>query len=174
MTLKLIGERLAIRELQRADLPFVLEVYNSNPGYNLLRHNVSTMTLSELEAEYDSTLAIPQGYWLLLAVEGTPVGVMHVVLASDSEPKSWISLLVLHASWQKKGLGKEAVKLFESFCAVHGTRHIHHGVIAHNESALRFWGRLDYEQYRQVEAPVGLLTQPVLLVAKWLDSPSEP
>lgn len=170
MILSFSGKQLVIREMQRAELPYVLGMYNSNPQYNLLRSRTDTMNLSELEAEYHSALAIPHGYWLLLTVKEAPVGVMHVVLSSEHDAKSWVSLLVLHASWQRKGLGTEAVKLFEDFCLLRGTKHIHHGIIAYNEPALLFWGKLGYEQYRQVEAPVGQLTQPVLLVAKWLEA----
>ncbi|MFS0556160.1 GNAT family N-acetyltransferase [Brevibacillus sp. 179-C9.3 HS] len=168
MSLSLTGPRLVIRELQREDLPDLLTVYNSNPEYNLLRNGTSTTSLAELEAEYSATVGIPSGHWLVIFLEGTLIGVTHIVLSNEHDPKSWISLLLLHAAYQQQGFGKEAVRLIEAYCIQHGSQHIHHGVIAHNEPALLFWGRLGYEQYRQVEAPVGRLTQPVLLVAKWL------
>ncbi|BAH41910.1 hypothetical protein BBR47_09330 [Brevibacillus brevis NBRC 100599] len=168
MSLILTGERLIIRELLREDLPDLLATYNSNPKYNQLRNGTSTVSLAELEAEYDATISIPSGHWLAITREGTIIGVIHIVLSSVNDPKSWISLLLLHADYQQQGFGKEAVTLMESYCIHHGSEHVHHGVIAHNEPALLFWGKLGYEQYRQVEAPVGRLTQPVLLVAKWL------
>ncbi|MFP3380664.1 GNAT family N-acetyltransferase, partial [Bacillus sp. SIMBA_069] len=91
--------------------------------------------------------------------------IMHLIVSNPADQKSWISMLLLHADYQQKGFGKEAVYLVEQHCIEAGSRNIHHGVIAHNEQALLFWGRLGYEQYRQVQAPVGRLTQPVLLVA---------
>lgn len=147
-----------------------MEVYNSNPGYNLLRNGTDTYSLAELETEYNSTLTIPMGYWLTLSRAATIIGAMHLIVSPPTEPKSWISQLLLHANHQRQGLGREAVRLAEEHCLNKGRSQIHHGVMAHNEPALLFWGKLGYEQYRQVSAPVGRLVQPVLLVAKWLQT----
>jgi RimJ/RimL family protein N-acetyltransferase len=170
MSLQLSGDRLGMRELTREDLPQVLEIYNSNPAYNLMRNGTDTYTLSELDAEYNAVLSIPNGHWLTLSTKDGLIGVMHVTISDHPDQKSWINLLLLHADHQQKGLGREAVRLVEEFCLSAGIVHLHHGVIAHNEPALLFWGKLGYEQYRQVTAPVGRLVQPVLLVAKWLQS----
>lgn len=168
MSLHLSGERLVLREMTREELPSLLDVYNSNPGYNLLKNGESSVTLEELEAEYDATASIPSGHWLVLFVEDRAIGIMHLIVSNPSDQKGWISMLLLHADYQRKGYGKEAVQLAEQHCLEAGSRHIHHGVVATNELALRFWGKLGYEQYRQVQAPIGRLTQPVLLLAKWL------
>lgn len=168
MSIVLTSKRLVIRELLREDLPELLAIYNSNPPYNQLRNGMSSVSLADLEAEYEATIGIPYGHWLAITCEDKIIGVIHIVLSHDSEPKSWISLLLLHASYQRQGFGRETMEIIEPFLKKHGTQHIHHGVIAQNEPALLFWGRLGYEQYRQVKAPVGRLTQPVLLVAKWL------
>ena len=168
MSLYLSGERLSLREMTREELPSLLDVYNSNHGYNLLKNGESAMTLAELIAEYDATASIPSGHWLVLLIEDRPIGVMHLIVSNSSDQKSWISMLLLHADYQRKGYGREAVQLAEQHCLEAGSRHIHHGVVATNELALRFWGKLGYEQYRQVQAPIGRLTQPVLLIAKWL------
>ncbi|MDF2679114.1 MAG: hypothetical protein K0R47_304 [Brevibacillus sp.] len=168
MSLALTGERIVLRETVRNELPCLLDVYNSNPGYNLLRNGTEEVTLAEVEAEYDSTLSIPTGHWLTLSADSQIIGLMHLVVSNPADQKSWISLLLLHADSQRNGYGREAVHLAETYCASAGSLHVHHGVIAQNEQALLFWGKLGYEQYRQVHAPVGRLVQPVLLVAKWL------
>ncbi|WP_312114804.1 GNAT family N-acetyltransferase [Brevibacillus reuszeri] len=172
MSLYLAGERLVLRSMTREDLTLTLEIYNSNPDYNLLRNGDDSVTLAEVEAEYDATLTIPTGYWLALCVADRLIGVMHLIVSNPSDQKSWISMLLLHSDYQRQGFGKEAVSLVEQHCLKAGSRNIHHGVIAHNAQALLFWGMLGYEQYRHVQAPVGRLTQPVLLVAKWLDEAS--
>lgn len=171
MSLSLTGERLVLRETIRDELPQLLNIYNSNQGYNQLRNGFGIVTLAELETEYDSTMGIPSGYWLTVYAGEQIVGIMHLIVTNPADQKSWISLLLIHADFQRKGYGKEAVQLAEGFCASAGSLHVHHGVIAQNEPALLFWGKLGYEQYRQVHAPVGRLEKPVLLVAKWL-SPS--
>lgn len=170
MAWQLSGERLILREMSREELPAVLEVYNSNPGYNLLRNGTDRFSLTELAAEYDSTLSIPRGHWLTLVHGDAIIGVMHLIDGTPAEPKTWINLLLIHANHQRKGWGREAVSLVEKHCQDTGSRQIHHGVIAKSEPALLFWGRLGYEQYRQVSGPVGRLVQPVLLVAKWLQA----
>ncbi|QRG68449.1 GNAT family N-acetyltransferase [Brevibacillus choshinensis] len=172
MSLALSGERIILRETIRDDLPAHLDIYNSNPGYNLLRNGTEKVTFAEVASEYDSTLSIPTGQWLTLLADGQIIGVMHLVIMNPADQKSWISLLLLHADCQRNGYGREAVQLAEQHFASAGSAHVHHGVIARNEPALLFWGRLGYEQYRQVLAPVGRLEQPVLLVAKWL-TPSQ-
>jgi GNAT superfamily N-acetyltransferase len=169
MSMQLAGRRLLLREMTREELPQVLEVYTSNPGYNLLRNGTTAYSLADMASDYEAALAIEAGHWLTLSVDGKLIGVMHVIVSPPPE-KSWISLLLLHADWQRQGYGREAVQLVEDFCLEKGIPHLHHGVIAHNEPALLFWGKVGYEQYRQVTARVGLLTQPVLLVAKWLHS----
>lgn len=168
MSLALTGERIVLRETVRDELPALLAIYNSNPGYNLLRNGAEEITLADVQAEYDTTLSIPTGHWLTLTSGGQIIGVMHLVVKSPADEKSWISLLLLHADYQRKGYGREAVQLAEQHFASAGSLHVHHGVITHDEPALLFWGKLGYEQYRQVHAPVGRLEQPVLLVAKWL------
>jgi RimJ/RimL family protein N-acetyltransferase len=166
MTLR--GERVTLRELVRNDLPAVLAVYNSNPGYNRLRNGTPAYILEELTAEYNEMLPHPGGKWLAICSDETLIGVSHVSVDHSGNGKSWIGLFLLHADWQRKGLGKEAVTLLENWLRSEGSTQIHTGVIAQNEPALRFWGALGYEQYRQVQGPVGRLTQPVLLLAKWL------
>lgn len=168
MSLLLSGESIELRETQRSELSALLDVYNSNPGYNRLRNGSDAVTLTEVAAEYESTLDIPTGHWLTVAAGDRIIGVMHIIVSNPSDRKSWISLLLLHADFQRKGYGREAVRLAEAYFAQAGGQHVHHGVMALNEPALLFWGKLGYEQYRQVHAPVGRLMQPVLLVAKWL------
>lgn len=168
MSLCLSGNRLVLKELTRADLPRALDVFTSNTAYNTLRNGAAAYSLADLEREFDSTVSIPSGVWLQIIGENKVIGVMHLVLSTPTDPKSWISLLLLHSDYQRQGLGREAVSLVEAYSQEHGCTQIHHGAIAENEPALLFWGRLGYEQYRQVSGPVGLLVKPVILVAKWL------
>jgi GNAT superfamily N-acetyltransferase len=168
VSFSLSGKRLLLQEMTRDELADALDVFTSNPAYQKLRNGTASYSLAELEHEFDAASAIPTGIWIKLVIEHRLVGVMHVTLSTPEDPKSWISLLLLHADFQRQGLGKEAVGLVEAYCLQHGSTQIHHGIIAENEPELLFWGRLGYEQYRQVNGPVGRLIQPVILVAKWL------
>ncbi|WP_411503366.1 GNAT family N-acetyltransferase [Brevibacillus centrosporus] len=128
MSLSLTGERLVLRETIRDELPQLLNIYNSNPGYNQLRNGFGIVTLAELETEYDSTMGIPSGYWLTVYAGEQIVGIMHLIVTNPADQKSWISLLLIHANFQRKGYGREAVQLAEGLCASEGSLHVHHGV----------------------------------------------
>jgi len=164
--MNLNGKRVTLRPLERSDFPSVVAVYQSNPAYNCLRNGSPGLSLEQWTAEYEETLSLMDGRWLAVCAGEVLIGVSHVRTHHPREGKGWISLILLHADWQRKGLGREAVSLLEGWFQSEGCSQVHTGVITENEPALRFWGALGYEQYRQVPGQVGRLTQPVLLLAK--------
>lgn len=184
MSLLLQGKHVWLREMTPDDLGAVLEVYNSHPAYNLWRNGTAAFSLAELEQEYKAMLDIPSGHWMTVQIVETVetvetgrtaqatqpepkiIGVVHFSTAHPSPGKGWIGLFLIHRDCQDQGFGREACSLLEQYCAEQGCSQLHLGVIAQDEQTLRFWGKLGFEQYRQVTAPVGRLTQPVLLLAK--------
>ncbi|MEJ8546321.1 GNAT family N-acetyltransferase [Brevibacillus borstelensis] len=172
MSISLQGDRILLREMVPDDLPAVLEVYNSHPSHNLWRNGTDAYSLAELKQEYNAMLDVPYGHWIAIqtvhAMPNKPgiIGAVHFSTAHPSPGKGWIGLFLIHRDCEGLGFGREACQLLEHYCAKQGCSQLHLGVIARDEQTLRFWGKLGYEQYRQVTAPVGGLTQPVLLLAK--------
>ncbi|GAA4727178.1 GNAT family N-acetyltransferase [Brevibacillus fulvus] len=170
MNLPLTGERICMTPLTETDLPEALQIYHSNPAYNELRNGSAAFSLNQLEEEYRSLSMLPGSYWLAITLRDDErmIGIGHLRLEQAESQKGWISLLLLAANFQRSGFGREVVKLVEEFVRCQSKTQIHVGVVADHISALLFWGKLGYEQYRQVIAPVGRLTRPVLLLAKHL------
>ena len=165
MSLILSGDRLRLAEIKRDQLDALLPVFNSNPEYQLLTNGVPTITLADLQSTFDE-LSLPAAHWFVLSIQEQFIGVLHLLLESLHDGKSWIGLLLIHKHFQRKGYGKEALGVMERYLVSAGKTSVHVGVVAENEPALLFFGKAGYEQYRQVIAPVGRLTQPVLCLAK--------
>lgn len=168
MSFPISGPRISVTELQRSDLPQALQVYNSNAQFNEWSNGFTAFSLEALTKEYDEMRSIPTGHWLAIHYDEDLVGIAHILLENPNDGKSWIGLLLIKQEQQGKGLGREAVECLENYIRSHGKDQVRVGVIVHNLPALLFWGKLGYEQYRQTEAPVGRLTQPVMLMAKQL------
>ncbi|MBG9786770.1 GNAT family N-acetyltransferase [Brevibacillus laterosporus] len=168
MKLSFLQDDVLITLLEQQELPRAVEIYNSNPNYNVLTNGEPTLTLAELNQEYADMNKYPSGHWLAIRHEDKIIGISHLLLENPNDQKPWIGLLLVDSSYQGKGYGKKAYLMLEEYVRSLDKTTIHIGVIASNQSALDFWGKLGFEQYRQVTASVGKLTHPILCMAKFL------
>ncbi|AIG25044.1 MULTISPECIES: GNAT family N-acetyltransferase [Brevibacillus] len=168
MSLSFYQDQLLINSLEQQELPRAVEIYNSNPNYNVLTNGEPTLTLAELSREYEDANQYPTGHWLAIRYEDKIIGISHILLENPNDQKPWIGLLLIDSSYQGKGYGKKAYLMLEEYFRSLDKKTVHIGVITSNQRALDFWGKLGFEQYRQVTASVGKLTQPVLCMAKFL------
>ncbi|QOS97664.1 GNAT family N-acetyltransferase [Brevibacterium sp. JNUCC-42] len=168
MTLTFLNDDLLINPLEQQELSLAVDIYNSNPNYNVITNGEPVLTLAELNQEYSDTNKYASGHWLAIQHVGKIIGISHILIENPNDQKPWIGLLIIDSSYQGKGYGKKAYLMLEEYFRSLKKNTIHIGVIASNQSSLNFWGRLGFEQYRQVTAPVGKLTQPIMCMAKFL------
>lgn len=168
MSLMIAGPSLSLFSFDWSELPQVLDVLNSCPESTMYQYGVRQLTEEHLRQEITETSQIPSGMWITLHDREQLIGIAYILVQSPYDAKSWIGTLVIHADWQRHGYGTEAVQLLESYLHSNHISSLHVGIVAEHDTALRFFGRLGYEQYRQVETTVGSHTWPVLLLGKFL------
>lgn len=164
----LAGPDVCITELVAADFLTVLTIYNSNPFYNQLHYGVDQLSDDILQKEFARTKSLESGYWLGIRYQDQLVGVIFLLIENPDDHKSWLGTLLLHAKYQQLNIGRECVTLLENHLRAVGRTSLHVGVHAHLDGALRFWGKLGFEQYRQVQHSMEDSLMPVILLAKKL------
>ncbi|MFC8434536.1 GNAT family N-acetyltransferase [Streptomyces sp. NPDC057253] len=101
----------------------------------------------QVAAELADELAQPDAEVLLARSEGRLVGVA-ITLAhhpDPADPDPWIGLLMVDASRQRQGYGRQLAALVEDRFRTEGRTAVRLAVLDGNDRALAFWTALDYE-----------------------------
>lgn len=101
----------------------------------------------QVAAALADELARPGGEVLIGRSEGRVVGV-GVTLAQHpdpADPDPWIGLLMVDARRQRRGYGREFVRLIEERFRAAGRGGVRLAVLEGNDAGLAFWGALGYE-----------------------------
>lgn len=159
----LTTERLTLREAEPEDLPGLLEVYLSNPGYLALTEGTTdgpgTYDLARLQRDWRVATITPGRVLLGIYLKdtGQPVGVADFLESNPNDGLPWLGLLMIHGAWQGQGLGREAFRALADHFAGLGWTSLRIGVLRSNEAVLPFWSRLGFRQVdtRVRRAPTG-------------------
>lgn len=104
-------EKFYIRELNRNDYKRVTEIYNSNRGF--LRNHLGTEAVDEVFISTEAVTMEKVGFCSCVIVNEETQTVQGVLEYKSGE-EVYLSLLMLVAELQGKGIGKEVYSLFES------------------------------------------------------------
>lgn len=143
------GPRIRLRTTTAIDLPALAGVLVSNAaelpltGVGTPRvdaHACADLLAMEATREHARCLTIIE------RATGRAVGLAVLLVPNPADEVPWISLLVIAADVQNRGLGTETAHRLERFLENQGWREVRLGVIAANAGALRFWQRLGYRE----------------------------
>ena len=155
--------RLAFRDASEDDLPALLAIYQSNPEF------VAQNEGSAGEAgRYDREM-LQRDWWVLQMMPGSHILAITLkqtgaligradYLDEHDDGYPWLGVLLLEASHQRQGLGREAFeRLAEHFRATCGWTRLRLAVRIANTGALAFWRQMGFAPANPVEvdAPRG-------------------
>lgn len=144
--IELVSERLLIREITADDLEQILPVHLSNPDFLKLvegsEGDAGRYDLERWQRDWYIAQLMPGRHMLGCYLKDKRVAVgfseyMEEVEEENGQP--WIGVLSISKSYQRQGLGSEALYcLLEHFHRDYGWSHIHAGVLEQNKPALAF------------------------------------
>ncbi|WP_044022247.1 GNAT family N-acetyltransferase [Bacillus sp. SG-1] len=76
-----------------------LEIMNSNPDYNMMSKNKSSITIEDIHAEYEESKELNTTR-LLIKQDEHYIGLVDLCLKNRSDHNPWISLFVIHRQFQ--------------------------------------------------------------------------
>ena len=128
---------IAFRELQAADLKFLIAVRNACRG---MLHDDAEFSLEQAQEWFRVTR--PRFYMVML--DNSPIGYFRTS-NWDAVNGSVCVGCDLHADYQGKGLAREAYRIFLRFLFEHcGMNRVSLEVLVHNERAKRLYRRLGF------------------------------
>jgi ribosomal protein S18 acetylase RimI-like enzyme len=170
MRLPLTTTRLVLDEPRENDLPGLLAVALSNPGF-LAAHEGSggeagRFDLDMLARDLAVADVDPARHTLVIRRrdDGAVVGMAETLDLHPRDQVPWIGLLQLHADVQRQGLGREAAEALADAYRSSGVSRLRLGVDHGNDGASAFWCALGYQKVdrRERDSPAGRIGVDVL------------
>lgn len=162
-------ERIGFRPAGPGDRTAILSLYNGNP--NFLRHHLGRDRVDEAFLEWEGEEMARMGFVTWLMMEGECV-----VGFSDLRPgrEVYLSLFLVDASRQGRGLGKQMYRQLEEELAARGGERVRIDVVDdHPGNPLPFWERLGFIKGERISLTWGEKTSQGWRMAKALPAGEE-
>ncbi|MGW5868699.1 GNAT family N-acetyltransferase [Streptomyces sp. NPDC055239] len=122
----------------------------------------------QVAAALADELAEPEAQVLVARSEGRVVGIGITLNRhpDPADPDPWIGLLMVDATQQRRGYGRELAARIEERFRADGRDGVRIAVLEGNAAGLAFWGRLGYEvidhrRDRDADRPCAVLRKPL-------------
>ncbi|SEM71189.1 GNAT family N-acetyltransferase [Paenibacillus sp. OV219] len=143
-----------IRSCKPEHIEHELDIFNTNPQFNLISKDKSTLTAEDIAAELkDAEQAGAERY--LLHDNDQFVGILELLMHNPKDSCTWIGLLIINGRCHGQGYGSAALELFDSVMRERGVQSHRLGVLVNNPNAHRFWQRHGCVEVRPAELPDG-------------------
>ncbi|AZN42207.1 GNAT family N-acetyltransferase [Paenibacillus albus] len=143
-----------IRSCQPEHIEHELDIFNSNPQFNLISKDKAILTAEDIAAELkDAEQAGAERY--LLYDNQQFVGILELLMHNPKDSCTWIGLLIISGRYQGQGYGSAALARFDSVMRERGVQTHRLGVLVNNPNAHRFWQRHGCVEVRPAELPDG-------------------
>lgn len=142
--------RLLVAPVTEQELPRLLAVYASNPGYLEMTEGPAGYDLPRLQRDWHLAAISPgRRMWAMYRRgDPAPVGVVDFLDPNPQDGYPWIGLLMVRADCQRQGYGTEALEgLLRHGRQRLGWRAVRIGVLAANGAALAWWQRRGFRAY---------------------------
>ncbi|SFJ28485.1 Acetyltransferase (GNAT) family protein [Halobacillus dabanensis] len=126
-----------------------LEIMNSNPSYNKMSKNKSTINYKDILDEYEESNKLKTTR-LLIKQEEHYIGLVDYCINNPSDHTPWISLFVIHKQFQGAGNSLRVFQRLEHLIRQEGKKKIRLAVHQENEKGLLFWNRLGFNKFKEV------------------------
>jgi RimJ/RimL family protein N-acetyltransferase len=155
--------------VSEADLPYLLEVFRSNPRY-LEWAEGGRYDLETLRMDWSSARSAEGRYMLALRdpETGAPIGVIEYLTVNPNDGHPWIGLILVAADRQREGLGSEAMNAVLDHITLNWASPVRLGVIDENVAGLGLAISLGFERYDEVHQDLGGGEQRLVLLQRRL------
>lgn len=143
------SQRLNYTAVKREDLISLIDVYNSNPFFNLVSTGKCDVTLEEIEADWKYNEEFAQSYSIALTDKksGTIIGYSQFLTCNPRDLNPWLGLIIVKADQQGKGYAREFMESLINWLEVYGFPSLHLAVLEKNEKVLPFYEKLGFVPY---------------------------
>jgi RimJ/RimL family protein N-acetyltransferase len=167
--LALKTERLRLDLVREADLPRLLEIFQSNPEY-LERAEGGIYDLETLRLDWQDARDTAGRHMLALRDRetGEMVGVLEYLEVNPADGHPWIGLIMVSAERQREGLATEAMQAVCEHVAFNWASPIRLGVIDQNHAGLALAVALGFQPYGETAQDLGGGEQRLVLLQRRL------
>ncbi|MFP4343435.1 MAG: GNAT family N-acetyltransferase [Anaerolineales bacterium] len=144
----LVGERIYLRPLERADLAHIRR-WSNDPEIRRLTGEVHPMTEGDAEAFYEKVQQEESRVWFIIALQedDRPVGECGLLRLFPAWRTTDLSIILGERDAWGRGYGTEAIRLLLDYAF--GALNLHRvaiGVVGFNERALRFYEKVGFRR----------------------------
>ncbi len=154
--IELESGRLLLREMTEKDLPLVLPVYLSNPGFLQQQEGsegeAGRYDLEHWQRDWHIAQMMPGNHWLgcYLKAQNEAVGFIGYLEKNEDDGKPWLGALTIHSAHQRQGLGTEAFyRLADYLRQEYRWRVLRTGVLEQNAAGLAFARHLGFHPVKE-------------------------
>ncbi|PFA68752.1 hypothetical protein CN378_05970 [Bacillus sp. AFS015802] len=126
-----------------------LEIMNSNPSYNQMSKNKSTINYDDILSEYEEAKKLNTTR-LLINRGNNYIGLVDYCINNTSDNTPWISLFVINKQFQGGGNSLEVFQQLEDLIRKEGKKKLRLAVHKENEKGILFWSRLGFNRFKEV------------------------
>ncbi|REE84395.1 acetyltransferase (GNAT) family protein [Paenibacillus taihuensis] len=132
-----------------------LDIFNSNPMFNLISKDKATLTAEDIAAELKDAEQAGAERYLLVDHNHQYVGILELLMHNPKDNCTWIGLLIINGRFHGQGYGSAAMVLFDHVMRERGVESHRLGVLANNPNGHRFWQSHGCVEVRPAELPDG-------------------
>ena len=155
-----------IRAIQEQDYKTVVDIYNSNQAF--LSHHLGTDSVDEIfianeirsmkEVNFSSCVIMEE-------TSGEPIGILDFKYSDEC----YLSLLMLSAKYQQRGIGREVYKHFETLARENGSSSIRIDVVNdYPDNVVPFWDKLGFVKCEPLQLTWGNKVSSAIVMRKRL------
>jgi GNAT superfamily N-acetyltransferase len=127
-----------------------LDIMNSNPAYNIISKDREKIDEEDIRNEYLECKRLNTER-LLVKQNDAYIGLIDYCFENPSDNLTWISLFVIHQKYQGNGTATFVYQSFENMIKQMNKKILRLAVHKQNERGLRFWSKLGYKIFKEVE-----------------------
>jgi RimJ/RimL family protein N-acetyltransferase len=150
--IELESGRLLLREMIEEDLPLVLPVYLSNPGFLQQQEGSESEAgrydLERWQRDWHIAQMMPGRHMLgcYLKAQDEAIGFIDYLEENEDDGKPWLGALTIHSAYHRQGLGTEAFhRLADYFRQEYRWPVLRAGVLEQNAAGLAFARHLGFQ-----------------------------
>lgn len=163
LTINIREKNLCFKDITKYDLDEVLKLYNQNE-INMYATGIDrAMSLNDITQKYLEVLVNSHEFFVGIFVYDSDsaiskmIGVIKGRIDYDNNEEAWISSILIDNSFQRKGIGSNAVDLLiELLGRNYGIKSILIGTLSGNAIGKRFWKKLGFNYIRTIDQYIKL------------------
>lgn len=158
--------RWEIRAIQERDYKTVVDIYNSNPAF--LSHHLGTDSVDEIFIANEMKSMEEVNFSSCAIMEKASAELVGILDFKYSD-ECYLSILMLSAKYQQRGIGREVYKHFETLARENGSSSIRIDVVNdYPDNVVPFWDKLGFVKCEPLQLTWGNKVSSAIVMRKRL------